>query len=111
MEIIDAQVHDPRPVRPLDPRYGEDVDLLLGCELAREAMDSVGVDIALSRIGCHGSRPRISYMTAHRRLLTRAHRAGVIKTPRRTSLQPGRSTGTLSWVVKQTCVSGTKHTT
>jgi L-fuconolactonase len=47
MEIIDAQVHDPRPVRPVEPRYGEDVDLLLGCELAREAMDSVGVDIAL----------------------------------------------------------------
>jgi L-fuconolactonase len=47
MEIIDAQIHDPRPVRPLDAGYGEDVHLLLGCELAREAMDSVGVDVAL----------------------------------------------------------------
>jgi L-fuconolactonase len=54
MEIIDAQVHDPRPVRPLDARYGEDVHLLLSCELAREAMDSVGVDIMLIN-----SRPEV----------------------------------------------------
>lgn len=47
MEIIDAQIHDPRPVRPLDAGYGDDVHLLMGCELAREAMDSVGVDVAL----------------------------------------------------------------
>jgi predicted TIM-barrel fold metal-dependent hydrolase len=47
VEIIDAQIHDPRPVRPLGAAYGDDVHLLLGCELAREAMDSVGVDVAL----------------------------------------------------------------
>jgi predicted TIM-barrel fold metal-dependent hydrolase len=47
MEIIDAQIHDPRPVRPPDASYGDDLQLLMGCELAREAMDSVGVDRAL----------------------------------------------------------------
>jgi L-fuconolactonase len=51
MEIIDAQIHDPRPARPLHARYGEDVHLLISCELAREAMDSVGVDIALINSG------------------------------------------------------------
>jgi predicted TIM-barrel fold metal-dependent hydrolase len=47
MEIIDAQIHDPHPVRPLDSSYGEDVKLLVTCEMAREALDSVGVDIAV----------------------------------------------------------------
>jgi predicted TIM-barrel fold metal-dependent hydrolase len=47
MEIIDAQIHAPHPVRPLDPELSHEVHLLLGAELAREAMDSVGVDVAL----------------------------------------------------------------
>jgi L-fuconolactonase len=47
MEIVDAQIHDPRPAQPVDAKYGEDVHLLMSCELAREAMDSVGVDMAL----------------------------------------------------------------
>ena len=47
MEIIDAQIHEVRPPRELDPQYGEDVRLLVGVEICREAMDSVGVDAAL----------------------------------------------------------------
>lgn len=47
MEIIDAQIHEPSPPKPLDDRYGEDVRLLVNVEIAREAMDSVGVDAAL----------------------------------------------------------------
>jgi hypothetical protein len=47
LDIIDAQIHDPQPVRPFDAQYGEDAQLLMSCELAREAMDAVGVDIAL----------------------------------------------------------------
>jgi L-fuconolactonase len=47
MEIVDAQIHDPHPVAHVDPKHTGDVELLLGTELAREAMDSVGVDMAL----------------------------------------------------------------
>lgn len=47
MEIIDAQIHDPHPVAHLDPKHAGEFEVLLGTELAREAMDSVGVDIAL----------------------------------------------------------------
>jgi len=48
MEIIDAQIHEPAPPRPLDAvAGGEELELLVNCELAREAMDSVGVDVAL----------------------------------------------------------------
>jgi L-fuconolactonase len=47
MEIIDAQIHDPHPVVPIDDRYGSDVRLLVECEMAREALDCVGVDVAL----------------------------------------------------------------
>src|ERR1700716_593816 len=47
MEIVDAQIHEPAPPRPLDPALGEDLELLVNVELAREAMDSVGVDVAL----------------------------------------------------------------
>jgi L-fuconolactonase len=47
VEIIDAQIHDPHPVAPLDPALGHDVELLLGVEMAREAMDAVGVDVAV----------------------------------------------------------------
>jgi L-fuconolactonase len=47
VEIIDAQIHEPSPPAPLDPQYGPDVSLLVNVELAREAMDCVGVDAAL----------------------------------------------------------------
>jgi len=29
MEIVDAQIHEPRPPRPLDPSLGEEVSLLV----------------------------------------------------------------------------------
>lgn len=51
MEIIDAQIHDPHPVRPLEASVDNNVRLLLACEMAREAMDSVGVDLALMNAG------------------------------------------------------------
>src|SRR3569833_2933780 len=47
MEIVDAQIHEPKPPIPLDPKYGKDVELLVNTEIAREAMDSGGVDAAL----------------------------------------------------------------
>jgi predicted TIM-barrel fold metal-dependent hydrolase len=47
MEIIDAQVHAPHPGRHLDEAYGEELPYVVGIELAREAMDSVGVDVAV----------------------------------------------------------------
>jgi len=47
MEIIDAQIHEPQPPRPVDDRLGKEVGLLVNVEIAREAMDSVGVDAAL----------------------------------------------------------------
>jgi predicted TIM-barrel fold metal-dependent hydrolase len=47
MEIIDAQIHEPKPPIPLGGNYGKDVELLVNTEIAREAMDSVGVDAAL----------------------------------------------------------------
>lgn len=47
-EIIDAQIHEPVPPKPLDPRYGKDVASLIDVEIAREAMDAVGVDVALA---------------------------------------------------------------
>ena len=45
VEIIDAQIHEPLPVAPWP--YGEESRVRLSCELAREAMDCVGVDAAL----------------------------------------------------------------
>jgi predicted TIM-barrel fold metal-dependent hydrolase len=57
MEIIDAQIHAPEPVVALEDRYDEDVRMLLACELAREAMDSVGVDIAV----LHAARPVVEF--------------------------------------------------
>lgn len=48
IEIIDAQIHEPVPPKPLAPQYGKDVGLLVDVEIAREAMDSVGVDVALA---------------------------------------------------------------
>lgn len=47
MEIIDAQIHEVKPPVAIDPAYGEDVRLLVGVEICREAMDAVGVDAAL----------------------------------------------------------------
>jgi hypothetical protein len=47
MEIVDAQIHEPQPPRPVDEGLGKEVALLVNVEIAREAMDSVGVDAAL----------------------------------------------------------------
>jgi len=47
MEIIDAQIHEPQPTKPVDASFGEEVSLLVGVEIAREAIDCVGVDAAL----------------------------------------------------------------
>lgn len=47
MEIIDAQIHEPRPRKPLDPKYDEETQLLVNVEIAREALDCVGADVAL----------------------------------------------------------------
>jgi len=46
MEIIDAQIHEPKPTVPID-NYDKDVQLLVGVEIAREAIDSVGIEQAL----------------------------------------------------------------
>jgi hypothetical protein len=42
MEIIDSQIHEPHPERAWE--FGGDSQLAVDVELAREAMDSVGVD-------------------------------------------------------------------
>lgn len=47
-EIIDAQIHAPAPLIPLGVDLPPDVAASINVELAREAMDSVGVDIALA---------------------------------------------------------------
>jgi predicted TIM-barrel fold metal-dependent hydrolase len=48
MEIIDSQIHEPVPPKALDPaKYDEETRLLVNVELAREAIDSVGIDVAL----------------------------------------------------------------
>jgi predicted TIM-barrel fold metal-dependent hydrolase len=47
MEIVDAQIHEPTPPIPLDDRFGDEVKNLVNVEIAREAMDAVGVDVAL----------------------------------------------------------------
>jgi predicted TIM-barrel fold metal-dependent hydrolase len=47
IEIIDAQIHDPFPGVPLDDEH-KSLQPLLHVELAREALDSVGVDMALA---------------------------------------------------------------
>ena len=47
MEIIDAQIHPPHPRLHLDEKYGPELAYIMGIELAREAMDSVGVDVAV----------------------------------------------------------------
>src|SRR5262249_52287478 len=47
LEIIDAQIHEPKPVAPLTEEQ-QAHSTIIEVELAREAMDSVGVDIALA---------------------------------------------------------------
>jgi predicted TIM-barrel fold metal-dependent hydrolase len=47
LEIIDAQIHEPPTGKPLDENLQEHTSLWQ-VELAREAMDAVGVDIALA---------------------------------------------------------------
>jgi hypothetical protein len=47
MEIIDAQIHEPVPPVPVDEKFGPEVKRLVAVEMAREAMDSIGVDAAL----------------------------------------------------------------
>ena len=47
LEIIDAQIHEPRPGKPLGDDQAPNLPLWQ-VELAREVMDGVGVDIALA---------------------------------------------------------------
>ena len=47
LEIIDAQIHEPCPGKPLDESLKAETSLWQ-VELAREAMDAIGVDIALA---------------------------------------------------------------
>jgi predicted TIM-barrel fold metal-dependent hydrolase len=48
MEIIDAQIHEPAPPKPLGSQFQwKELELLVNTELAREAMDAIGVDRAL----------------------------------------------------------------
>jgi len=47
LEIIDAQIHEPWPGKPLDEALKPQT-ALWQVELAREAMDAIGVDIALA---------------------------------------------------------------
>src|SRR5260370_11236502 len=47
MEIVEEQIREPEPRRPVDARLGKEVGLLVNVEIAREAMDCVGVDAAL----------------------------------------------------------------
>jgi predicted TIM-barrel fold metal-dependent hydrolase len=47
LEIIDAQIHEPFPGKPLDESMKDQLSLWQ-VELAREAMDAIGVDIALA---------------------------------------------------------------
>lgn len=45
--IIDGQIHQPSPPLPVDDGLSDAAKLLINVEIAREAMDSVGVDAAL----------------------------------------------------------------
>ena len=47
LPIVDAQIHQPAPPVPLPEDFGEEAGRLLNVEIAREAMDSTGVDAAL----------------------------------------------------------------
>ncbi|MES2497360.1 MAG: amidohydrolase family protein [Pseudomonadota bacterium] len=46
-QIIDGQIHQPAPPLPVDNSLSDAAKLLINVEIAREAMDSVGVDAAL----------------------------------------------------------------
>ena len=48
MEIIDAQFHEPASPKPLPDDWTADARRLLNVELAREALDCVGVDKAIA---------------------------------------------------------------
>ncbi len=48
VEIVDSQIHEPRPPKPLGDEYDEQAELLVNIEIAREAMDAIGVDTALA---------------------------------------------------------------
>jgi len=47
MEVVDARIHEPRPTSPLDDSFSDEVKTLVNVEIAREAIDSVGIDAAL----------------------------------------------------------------
>lgn len=48
MEIIDGQFHEPSPPKELDSKFDDEVKTLVDVEIAREALDCVGVDKALA---------------------------------------------------------------
>jgi L-fuconolactonase len=48
MEIIDGQFHEPSPPKELDAKFDAEVKTLVDVEIAREALDCVGVDKALA---------------------------------------------------------------
>lgn len=48
MEIIDGQFHEPSPPKELDAKFDAEVRTLVDVEIAREALDCVGVDKALA---------------------------------------------------------------
>ena len=48
MEIIDGQFHEPSPPKPVGDQVDAATSLLINVELAREAIDCVGVDRALA---------------------------------------------------------------
>ncbi len=46
-DIIDGQIHQPTPPTPVDESWDDAAKLTINVEIAREAMDAVGVDAAL----------------------------------------------------------------
>jgi L-fuconolactonase len=47
LEVVDAQIHQPVSPVPIDEELGPDIQNLVAIEMAREAMDSVGIDAAV----------------------------------------------------------------
>jgi L-fuconolactonase len=47
MEIIDGQIHEPSPPKDLGPRFDAELKTVVDVEIAREALDCVGIDKAL----------------------------------------------------------------
>lgn len=47
MEIIDGQIHEPGPILKLDDSISQEMKNLIGVEIAREAIDVIGVTAAL----------------------------------------------------------------